>query len=188
MPDQNSTTKDFSKYRGYLKFLARRHLSAQYLGRLDYSDVVQQTLLNAYAAKSQFQGESEPEKLAWLRQILVNCISHLTRGFHAKKRDVQREKSLAADLDASSMRLENFMAGKESSPSQCMDRKDRVLFIANAIESLPEEQRQVVILRYWEDKSIREVAEQLEKSIPAVAGLLHRATKKLRTLLKDERP
>lgn len=186
MPDHDSSTNDFSKYRGYLKFLARRYLSTEYLGRFDYSDIVQQTLLNAYAAKSQFQGSSEPEKLAWLRQILVNCISHLTRGFRAKKRELHRERSLAADLDASSMRLENFLAGNESSPSHCMAQKDRVLVIANAIESLPEDQRQVVILRYWDDKSLREIADQMEKSIPAVAGLLHRATKKLRKILKDE--
>ena len=52
MPDLDSSANDFSKYRGYLKFLARRHLSTQYLGRFDYSDIVQQTLLNAYALRS----------------------------------------------------------------------------------------------------------------------------------------
>lgn len=183
MASKNLKDRELSEYRGYLQFLARQHLSNRYSGRLDYSDVVQQTLLQAHVAKSQFQGESELERLAWLRQILVRCISHATRQLHAKKRDIHRERSLVDDLDASSMRLEGLLADKESTPSQCLARQDRVLLIADAIESLPEEQKQIIVLRYWEEKSLREVADMLGKSLPAVAGQLHRATKKLRNRL-----
>ncbi len=178
--------KEFFEYRGYLAFLARHHLSNRYNGKVDRSDIVQQTLLNAYSARAQCQGKQEAEILAWLRQILVHVISHATRELHTKQRDINREQSIAADLDASSMRIECFLTDKEPSPSQALVRKDRLRIVAAAIESLPEDQRQVVVLRYWEEKSMQEIAELLDKSTYAVAGLRYRAMKELRKILKTE--
>jgi len=184
-PDE-SAAKEFFEYRGYLAFLARRHLLNRYSGKVDHSDIVQQTLLNAYTARAQCQGKKEPEILAWLRQILVHVIAHATRELHTKKRNIHREQSIAEDLDASSMRIESFLADKEPSPCQALIRKDRLRIVAAAIESLPEEQRQVLVLRYWEGKSTQEIAEVLGKSIGAVYGLLNRAKSKIRKLLDDD--
>ncbi len=177
---------EFFQYRGYLHFLAKQHLSTRYNGKLDQSDIVQQTLLKAFAKQAQFQGQTEAEMLAWLRQILARTVAHATRELRTKKRDIQREQSIAADLDASSTRLESFLAGKEATPSQNFMRKDQVRIVAAAIELLPEEQRQVVILRYWEEKSWLEISELLGKSISAVFGLHHRARKKLRRHMDAE--
>ena len=58
--------------------------------------------------------------------------------------------------------------------------------VAAAIESLPEEQSQVLVLRYWEGKSNQEIADLVGKSTGAVYGLLHRAKSKLRKLLEDD--
>ena len=121
-PDENAS-KDFFEYRGYLAFLAGRHLSNRYSGKVDHSDIVQQTLVNAYVARAQCRGKKEPEILAWLRQILVHVIAHATRELHTKKRNINREHSIAEDLNASSMRIETFLADKEPSPSQAFVRK-----------------------------------------------------------------
>ena len=179
-------SKEFFEYRGYLQFLARRHLSTRYNAKLDQSDIVQQTLLNALATQAQFQGQTEAERLAWLRRILVRNVAHATRELHTKKRDIHREQLIAEDINDSSSRLETFLLGNEASPSQHLVRKDKVRLIAAAIELLPRDQRQVVILRYWEEKSLVELSEHLGKSTSAVAGILHRATKKLRSLLASE--
>lgn len=186
MTRDETEPRELFDYRGYLEFLARTHLSKRYNGKVDQSDIVQQTLLNAYSARAQCQGKAEPEILAWLRQILVHVIAHATRELHTKKRDINRERSIAADLDASSMRLESLLADKEPSPSQALVRKDQLRTVAAAIEILPDDQRQVLILRYWEGKSMQEIAEILSKSKVAVAGLRHRAMKKLRRLLETD--
>jgi len=178
--------KEFFEYRGYLAFLARRHLSTRYNGKVDHSDIVQQTLVNAYSTQAQCQGKKEGEILSWLRQILVHVIDHAIRELHTKKRDVNRERSIAADLDASSMQLECFLTDKEPSPSQAFIRKDKIRIIADAIEGLPLEQRQVIVLRYWEGKSMLEIAILLDKSISAVAALRHRAMKVLRRILEAD--
>ena len=60
--------KEFFEYRGYLAILARRHLSNRYNGKVVHSDIVQQTLVNAYSAQAQCQGKKEAEILGWLRR------------------------------------------------------------------------------------------------------------------------
>lgn len=176
---------EFTKYRSYLQFLAKTHLSVQYGGKFDQSDIVQKTLLNAFTAREQFQGKTEAECAAWLRTILIHQIAQATREVKTKKRDIKREQSIEAALDASSMRLGNFLAAQQSSPSQQAVRHESIRVIADALEHLPENQRQVVVLRFWEGMTIQQVAESLGKSTPAIAGLLHRAAKKLRSILAE---
>ena len=58
--------------------------------------------------------------------------------------------------------------------------QEQILELMNAIEQLPQDQRQVLILKYWNGASLQEMALSMNKSISAIAGLLHRATKELR--------
>ncbi len=175
---------DLNRYRGYLQFLARLHLQQQCRSKIDHSDIVQQCLLQALAAHTKFRGRTEAERQAWLRKILVHEIAHATRDLHTQKRDIKRERSIEAALDESSMRLAHVIASRDSTPSHEMVRQESMRDIAAAIEQLPENQRQVLILRYWDRMSVQEVALALDKSTSSIAGLLHQATKKLRKALK----
>ncbi len=176
---------DFTKYRGYLQFLARSQLSARFERKFDHSDIVQKTLLKAFTARQQFNGKTEGERMAWLRKILVRQVAQAIREVKRQKCDIDREKSIAEALDASSMRLADFLKADQSSPSQQAVRHENILIIAEAIESLPENQRQVILLRFWEGMTKRQVADTLGKSEHAVSGLLYRATKELRRLFVE---
>src|SRR5512145_1158992 len=94
-------------FRGYLSVLARSQIGADLRARVDASDIVQQTLLEAHQAWDQFAGQTFEERAAWLRRILANNIANARRHVHARKRDVSRELSIEASLGDSSARLLN---------------------------------------------------------------------------------
>src|SRR5262245_47352104 len=109
--------QSLERYRAYLRLLARLNLDRRLQGKLDPSDVVQETLLKAYQALHRYQWRSETELAAWLRKLLANCLIDAVRKYGAATRDVARERSLEAALADSSSRLEAWLATEQASPS-----------------------------------------------------------------------
>jgi RNA polymerase sigma-70 factor (ECF subfamily) len=93
-------------FRDQLRLLARAELDARWQGKIDPSDLVQQTLLEAYQARDQFRGKSAAELAAWLRRILAHNLADVVRHYGAATRDVALERSLEASLAESASRLE----------------------------------------------------------------------------------
>lgn len=100
-----------ARYREYLRVLAGAKLGGQLRGKIDASDLVQQTLLQAHQARAQFRGQTEAERAAWLRRILANVLANAVARATGPQRDAARERS----LDASSG-LEATLAADTSSP------------------------------------------------------------------------
>lgn len=178
--DPRDDGQSLDHYRSYLRLLARLQLDPRLQAKMDASDIVQQTLLQAYRARAGFRGTTEGERAAWLRQILANNLAHAVRDFQRDKRDIGKERSLQAAVDASSLRLEAWLAAEQSSPSQKAEKSEQAVRLAAALDDLPEAQRQAVELHYWQGLSLAEVGEQLGRSPTAVAGLLYRGLKALR--------
>jgi RNA polymerase sigma-70 factor (ECF subfamily) len=175
----------FGKFRNYLRFLARLQLDPRLKGKLEPSDVVQQTLLEAYAQRDQFRGHTEAEWLAWLRQMLAHNLADALRGFMQAKRDLAREQPLAKALDASSARLEAWLADARPAPSEQAERHERAVSLADALELLPEAQREALVLQHWHGWTLAQIGDYLDRSEAAVAGLLKRGLKLLRRHLHD---
>ena len=174
------------RFRAYLRLLARLHLDPRLQSKLDPSDLVQATLLQAYQNLDQFRGQSHAELTAWLRQILANNLAAAVRAFARGKRDVAREQSLDAALAESSARLEAWLAAEQISPSAQAERNEQAVRLADALERLPEAQREALVLQYWQGWSLAQIGEHLGRSPEAVAGLIKRGLKQLRQLLPDE--
>jgi RNA polymerase sigma-70 factor, ECF subfamily len=174
------------RFRPYLRILARMQFDRRLQSKLDPSDVIQQTMLQAHRGLADHRGENSAQLAAWLRQILARNISHAMRDFHRDKRDVRKERSLQARLDASSARLEAWLAADCGSPKDAAERNEQILRMAVALESLPPEQRDAIELHYWHGWKLAEIAEYLDRSVSAVGGLLHRGLKALRARLADD--
>ena len=187
MADAPTITADhLERYRHYLSLLARLQLDARLQGKLDASDVVQQTLLQAHASLEQFRGRSSAELAAWLRQILVNTLAMARRRFSTGARDVDRERAIELELEQSASRIESWLAAEQSTPSQQVVHAEQLVRLAHALCALPDDQRQAVELHHLKGQTVAEVAEQLGKTKESVVGLLFRGLKKLRLLLAEE--
>ncbi len=172
-------------YREYLRLLVRLQLGSFLRAKLDASDIVQQVMLQAHENRAQFRGITESEWLGWLRAILANTLAATARRFDTQSRTATRERSLEAELDLSSARLENLLAADQSSPSERVVRVEEVLRLAGALAQLPEDQRRVVELHHLRGLTVAQVADQIDRTRPAVVGLLFRGLKRLRQLLRD---
>jgi RNA polymerase sigma-70 factor (ECF subfamily) len=177
---------DLERFREYLRLLARLQLDPQLQRKLDPSDIVQQTLLEAFQKRAQFRGTTDAERAAWLRRILAHNLADAMRAFGREKRDVDRERSLEESLRQSSFRLERWLATPDASPSEQAEQQERAIRLAITLAGLPEAQREALVLQYWHGWTLAQIADHLGRTPAAAAGLLKRGLKKLRQELQDE--
>jgi RNA polymerase sigma-70 factor (ECF subfamily) len=183
LPDGGAADRSLDRFREYLRLLARLQLAPALQGKLDPSDIVQQTLVKAHQGLGQLRGQSEGELLAWLRRILANTLIDAARKHGG---EVSRQRSLEDALAASSARLEAWLAADQPSPSDLVVRQEQLLRLAQALAGLPEDQRNAVELHYLHEESVADIADRMGRTRPAVAGLLRRGLRKLREQLHSE--
>jgi RNA polymerase sigma-70 factor (ECF subfamily) len=173
------------RYRSYLQILARTHLGSRFGRRVDASDIVQLTLLEAHEKRDAFRGESRTEMAGWLRTMLMNNVADAVRAMEREKRDIRRERSIEAEISDSFSRAHDWLQADHTSPSQHLVRHEEQLALADALAELPADQSEAIILHHLEGQSLHELAVYFGRSEPAVAGLLHRGLKRLRQKLKS---
>jgi|AP95_1055475.scaffolds.fasta_scaffold15412_3 RNA polymerase sigma-70 factor (ECF subfamily) len=183
--DDEARDELFDRCRNYVSLLARVHIESWLQAKVDPSDLVQQTLLEAYRGMGDFQGQSEGEWLAWLKQILKNNATDYIRRYKGTaKRRIQREVSIEAPRHGSSLfRLDPSDPGE--SPSQLVMQHENEIQLAEAVSRLDEDYQEVILLRNVQRLSFNEVAERMDRSRPAAQMLWLRALKKLKEHLQD---
>jgi RNA polymerase sigma-70 factor (ECF subfamily) len=174
-------------YTRYLALLARLQIGRHLQGKADACDLVQDTFLEAHRHFSRFRGTTEAEFVAWLRQILAGRLGLLLRRYLGTKgRDVRLERELVAVLDHSSRALDGALVAPQSSPSQQAVRREQGVLLADALDRLSEDYREVIVLRHLEGLPFAEVARRLGRTEDSVQKLWLRALARLRRTLGDE--
>src|SRR5438132_7238177 len=172
-------------YRDYLGLLARLQINCRLQARLDASDLVQETFLKAHRHFGQFCGTTEEELLSWLRQILATTLANsVRRHYGTQRRDLRLERELAAELDQSSQVLDQRLMAPGSSPSQRASRREQAVVLAEMLGRLPEDYREVVILRHLEGLTFPEVAQRMGRTVDSVKKLWARGLAQLRDSLE----
>lgn len=182
--DAGAPTDDWlARYRPWLSLIARMQVGSRLQGKFDTSDVVQQTLMEAWRSAAQFRGSTDAERIAWLRKILAHVLAHHIRQYRGTcKRDLQRERSIERSLAQSSRQLDAVLASAATSPSQQAARQEQQVVLAELLNELPADYREVIILRNLEELPHSEVAQRMGRTEGAVRMLWVRALQELRQL------
>ena len=183
--DESARNELFSKCRSYVAVVARAEIETWLRAKVDASDLVQQTLLEAHRGWDDFQGTTEGEWLAWLRRILENNATDFVRRYHgAAKRRVGREVPLHQPIAGQSDARVRDPSDPGETPSQVVLRRERQIEVADAVSRLPDDYQEVIMLRNLQRLPFSEVAERMGRSRPAVQMLWMRALKSLQQILE----
>src|SRR5690242_138825 len=136
-------------YRRYLALLARVQIGQRLQGKVDASDLVQETFLEAHRNFARFRGAGEAQFVSWLRQILAAKLADLLRRYLGTRgRDVRLEREIGDALDRSSALLQGGLVAPSSSPSQQAARREQAVLLADALGQLPDDYREALVLRH----------------------------------------
>ena len=144
--------------------------------REDARDITQETFVKAYRNLESFRLEAS--FYTWIYRIAMNLAIDWTR--RAKRRATSEFDDSVASRDADGGIAE---VHHEESPSRSLERKQLRRQIMDALEKLPEDQRQVILLRELEGLSYKEIAEVMDIPEGTVMSRLFYARKKLQKLL-----
>lgn len=185
--DEDARNLLFEKCRNYLNFVARAQVEGSLRAKVDASDIVQQTMLEAHQAFEQFQGESEHEWMAWLRKILTNNATDFVRHFKGtQKRRATLERPIAMGSEDSLRFFAREPSDPGQTPSQLVIQKENEIELADAISQLSPDHQEVIMLRNLQRLPFDEVAERMNRTRPAAQMLWMRAIKRLQQILKAD--
>ena len=149
------------------------NLALRQLGsREDAEDAAQEVFMKAYTALGSFRGDSKIS--VWLYRITCNVCTDILR----KRKDVV---SLSVETEEGDTELE--LPDERFDPVALTERKELREQVAAALQKLPEDSRQILLLREIGGQSYEEIGETLELDIGTVKSRIFRARKKLCALL-----
>jgi RNA polymerase sigma-70 factor (ECF subfamily) len=172
-------------YSSYLTILASTQLDRRLRKRLNPSDIVQEAMLAAHKDFSDFRGASQAELLCWLRTILIHTLHRsFAKNVKVEKRDVRREVSLddfSRSVDESVGRLAALLPAKGASPSAPLQASEDSVRLADQLNRLKPQYRDVIVFRVLQGLSFEEIALRMDRSGGAVRMLWLRALEILKT-------
>ena len=168
-----------------LAFINKR-VGKHLLRKLEADDILQEVSVEALRAFDKIEiGDRDP--LNWLFHIGERKIIDAHRRFFtSQKRDATREAAIGGgEGSQAGIALGNLLAASMTTPSQAFSRDQKQLQMLAALDTLPEEQREALRLRYLIGLPSKEIAQKLGKSDGAVRVMLSRGLSRLQQLLSD---
>jgi len=140
----------------------------------DARDATQETFIAAFKNLRAFRGDARVS--SWLHRIAVNqCIT--------KQRRAKVRGEAALD-DEQERNAASFTAPVEQLPARVAEGQERVEAVRRAVNALPAELRQVIVMKEFEELTFREIADVLELPLSTVKSRLYTALKQLQMRLE----
>jgi RNA polymerase sigma-70 factor (ECF subfamily) len=185
--DQDAVAKLFGHYRPRLKRMVALRLDRRLQGRVDASDVLQEAYLDLARRAQEFLARPTMPFFLWLRLLTGQRLLAIHRThLRAKMRDAAQEVAIfqGALPPASSASLAAQLLGRLTSPSQAAIRTELQLRLQDALNGMEPIDREVLVLRHFEELSNGETAEILGLQPAAASNRYVRALKRLRNILE----
>jgi RNA polymerase sigma-70 factor (ECF subfamily) len=186
--DQGALGELFDRHRGRLRRMVQLRLAQRLKGRIDPSDVLQETYLELSRSLAGYLRNPVLPFFLWLRFLTGKKLQALHRHhLGAQMRDAHREISLpsVAWPQASSESLAAQLLGKLTSPSQAAIRAELRLRVQEALDSMSLLDREVLALRHFEQLTNSETAHLLGITESGASNRFIRALQRLRSILVD---
>ena len=184
--DAEAVNKLIDRHRDAILRLVRMRLDRRIQPRVGVSDVVQDVFIEANRRLQKYLQDPVMPFHLWLRQIAKDRIIDAHRRHRvSKKRSVDREQPahVPTDMDHSSMALANQLVDGEVTPMAAATQRELAARVEQTIGELPEQDRDILLMRHYEFLSNQEVAEALGLSQPAASMRYLRAIRRMRELL-----
>jgi RNA polymerase sigma-70 factor (ECF subfamily) len=186
--DQEAWGELFMQHRQRLLCMVALRMDRRLQGRVDASDVLQEAYLQAFLNVSNYLKSPDIPFFLWLRLITGQRLLALQRhhlGVHA--RDAGREVALYRGSlpEASSAALAEHLLGRGTSPSQAALRAERAIHLQDALNSLEPLDREILVLRHFEQLTNAEAAQVLEIRESAASKRYTRALMRLKYILSN---
>ncbi len=176
------------RHREALRRMIAMRLDPMLARRLDASDIVQDVLVEANRRLADYLEKARMPFHLWLRHLARDRVIDAHRMHRvAARRSVDREQALdrAAGDDRSALDLASLLADRELTPAAAATHHELEIRFQGAIELLDDTDREVILMRHFEQLSNGEVAQALELSEPAAGMRYLRAMRRLRDLLAE---
>lgn len=137
-------------------------------------DAAQETFISAYRNLKNFRGDAKVS--SWLHRIAVNqCLT-------VKRRQKSRSESFLDDEANEGERV--FVAPTRLMPSKTAEQNERLSLVRQAVQSLPADLKQVIVMKEFEEMTFQQISEILELPLSTVKSRVYTALKQLRMKLE----
>lgn len=179
--DQAAYEALFARVAERVLVYVRCRLGPQLRARVDPWDVLQETYLEAHRSLARFQGGGEGAFSAWLYRIAENRLRDLAGRWSTQKRQAAGGEVHATDVVSR-------LRAQETGPSTGCARQEENERLVQAIDQLEPQEREALLLRFFQGRTLEEIASALATSERSVRRLLGQAQVKLGGLLERGGP
>lgn len=169
-----------------LRLHLHEKMPADLTGQIAVEDVLQETFAESVRQIAGFKAGNDTAFFRWLATIAEHRLIDLVRAARAAKRGGGWSPvDAAAAPDRSIAELITLLAVHERTPSRSIAGREVATALQAAVESLKDDYREVLTLRYFQGLSVTETAARMGRSSTAVQMLCHRAIEELRERMGD---
>ena len=179
------------RHRAALRRLVDMRMDQALVRRVDASDIVQDVMVEANRRLTDYLANPTMPFHLWLRHMARDRLIDAHRRHRvAGRRSLDREQPLVArgDVDRSTLELAAQLCDQELTPAAAATWHELQRRFQQAVEELDDQDREIVLMRHFEELSNQEVAEVLELSAAAASMRYLRAMRRLRVLMGGDQP